>query len=95
MAINKVIYAGEVLIDISDATVTPETLAERVVAYNAKGEIIVGTMKQGGGGGSQSSVTDDGNGNLFISGMTATYDNGALTVKLSETDNNGNVTIGG
>lgn len=45
MAVNKVIYGSAVLIDISDSTVLPETLAEGVVAYNAKGERIVGTLK--------------------------------------------------
>ena len=45
MAVNKVVYGDKVLIDISDSTVTPETLAEGVVAYNAKGERIVGTHK--------------------------------------------------
>ena len=50
MAVNKVVYGDKVLIDISDSTVTPETLAEGVVAYNAKGERIVGTHKCSGGG---------------------------------------------
>ena len=50
MAVNKVVYDGRVLIDISDSTVTPETLAEGVVAYNAKGERIVGTHKCSSGG---------------------------------------------
>lgn len=46
MSVNKVQLAnGETIIDISDSTVTPETLAEGVVAYNAKGERIVGTHK--------------------------------------------------
>ena len=45
MAVNKVVYEKRVLIDISDSTVTPETLAEGVIAYNAKGERIVGTHK--------------------------------------------------
>ncbi len=31
-------------VDISDSTVTPETLADGVIAYNAKGERIVGTL---------------------------------------------------
>lgn len=44
MAVNKVVYGSKVIIDISDSTVTPETLAEGVVAYNAKGERIVGTL---------------------------------------------------
>ena len=50
MAVNKVIYSGEVLIDLTMLTVTPETLAEGVVAINAKGELIVGTAKFNGGG---------------------------------------------
>lgn len=45
MAVNKVVYGTTVLIDISDSTVTPETLAEGVIAYNAAGEMIVGTAK--------------------------------------------------
>lgn len=45
MAVNKVVYGITVLIDISDSTVTPETLTKGVVAYNAKGERIVGTHK--------------------------------------------------
>lgn len=45
MAVNKVrLSNGETLIDISDDTVTPETLAEGVTAHDASGERIVGTM---------------------------------------------------
>lgn len=42
MAVNKVIYGNNTLIDLTDSTVTPETLGEGVIAYNAKGERIVG-----------------------------------------------------
>lgn len=45
MAVNKVIYDGKVLIDLTNLTVTPETLAEGTVAINAAGELIVGTAK--------------------------------------------------
>lgn len=45
MAVNKVIYGNKVIIDISSSTVTPETLAAGVIAFNAKGERIVGTAK--------------------------------------------------
>lgn len=45
MAVNKVIYGTTVIIDITDSTVTADTLAEGVVAYNAKGERIVGNAK--------------------------------------------------
>lgn len=51
MAVNKVEINRnggiEVLIDLTMLTVTPETLAEGVIAINAKGEIIVGTAKFG------------------------------------------------
>lgn len=45
MAVSKVIFGTTVLMDISDSTVTPETLAEGVIAYNASGVRIVGTHK--------------------------------------------------
>lgn len=44
MATNKVVYGEDVLMDISQDTVTPETLAEGATAHNADGEQIVGTM---------------------------------------------------
>lgn len=51
MAVNKVEInrngGVEVLIDLTMLTVTPETLAEGVVAINAAGEIIIGTAKFG------------------------------------------------
>ena len=51
MAINKVEYAGNVLIDLTADTVATETLAEGVTAHDASGAPIVGTMKSGSGGG--------------------------------------------
>lgn len=45
MAISKVIFGSRTLIDLSSSTVTPETLGEGVKAFNAKGELIIGTMK--------------------------------------------------
>ena len=43
MGVNKVEYFGETLIDITDSTVTPESMASGTIAYNAAGERIVGT----------------------------------------------------
>lgn len=43
MAVNKVVYAGETLIDITDATLTPETLLEGYTGYNAAGLKVSGT----------------------------------------------------
>ena len=58
MNVNKVQLAnGETIIDISDSTVTPETLAEGVTAHDASGQKITGKMIPGGG----SSVQSDWN----------------------------------
>ena len=49
MAVNKVELAnGEVLIDLTNDSVTPETLAEGETAHDKSGAIIVGTMASGG-----------------------------------------------
>ena len=49
MAVNKVVYntenGAEVLIDLTNDSVTPETLAEGVTAHDASGALIVGTAK--------------------------------------------------
>ena len=47
MAVNKVVYGGNTLIDLSGSTVTPETLLEGETAYNAAGELITGTGSLG------------------------------------------------
>lgn len=43
MAVNKVIFNNEVIIDISDSTVTADKLAKDIVAYDKAGNKIVGT----------------------------------------------------
>lgn len=47
MGYNKIEYFGKVLIDLTADTVTPETLAEGVIAHDKSGALIVGTMKSG------------------------------------------------
>lgn len=44
MAINKVVYDGRTLIDISDSNLTADDLLEGLIAYNRAGERIVGQM---------------------------------------------------
>ena len=63
MAINKVVYDGDTLVDLTSDTVTPETLSEGVTAHNAAGEQIVGTMT---GGGSDEEWIGDGNTHVWV-----------------------------
>lgn len=43
MAVNKVSINGTTVLDLTDDTVTPETLSMGVTAHNAAGELITGT----------------------------------------------------
>ena len=43
MGVNVVTYGGRTLVDMTDATITPETVLEGYVGYGADGEPIVGT----------------------------------------------------
>lgn len=47
MAVNKVVFGAVSIMDISDSTVTEDTLAEGAIAYGADGERITGSMKKG------------------------------------------------
>lgn len=49
MPVNKVIFDNNVLIDITDSTIAPETVLEGYIGYAADGSRIVGTAKTGGG----------------------------------------------
>lgn len=44
MGVNRVIYCGDVLIDTSQTTVTPATLAKGITAIDSAGNLITGTM---------------------------------------------------
>lgn len=44
MAVNQVIYGGETLIDLTNDSVTPETLLEGATAHDASGNPITGTL---------------------------------------------------
>ena len=45
MAVNKVALNGEVKLDLTADTVTPETLLKGTTAHNAAGELITGVYK--------------------------------------------------
>ena len=44
MAVNKVIFSGTVLLDLTSDTVTADKLASGVTAHNKAGNKITGTM---------------------------------------------------
>ena len=44
MGVSKVIYDGKTLIDLTNDSIAPETLAEGETAHDASGAMIVGTM---------------------------------------------------
>ena len=50
MAVNKVVFDGEPIIDLTGDSVTPEKLLNGETAHNAAGEAIVGTYAATGGG---------------------------------------------
>ena len=47
-SINKVIFGSDTLIDLTEDTVSPETLGKGVTAHDKSGVPIVGTMESGG-----------------------------------------------
>lgn len=65
MAVNKVDFGDNTLIDLTEDTVTPETLAQGTTAHDASGNKIVGAMKEIAMDstpteGSQNTVSSDG-----------------------------------
>ena len=44
MGVNKVIYGGETLVDLTGDTVTPDTLAKGATAHDASGNEVTGVM---------------------------------------------------
>ena len=46
MAVNRVIYYGKVLVDMSNVTVKPENLKIGETALDASGELITGTFEE-------------------------------------------------
>lgn len=44
MGVNKVIYGGRTVLDISDSTVTPDKVLSGIIGYGADGERFTGTL---------------------------------------------------
>lgn len=47
MAVNKVVYGGNTLVDLTSDTVTANDLAEGITATGANGDKVVGVMTKG------------------------------------------------
>lgn len=96
MAVNKVALNGEVKLDLTADTVTPETLLKGTTAHNAAGELITGmyepmTIKQYTGTLLASGWAADAHGyqaqTIVITGLKASYDvDPQWDVALSGTD---------
>jgi hypothetical protein len=86
MAVNKVVYNNETLIDLTADTVTSDTLKSGYTAHSASGEVIEGTY--------QASILDEylaepsttiiDNDNDVI---TQTFDEGTVVTSFSTEDN--------
>jgi hypothetical protein len=68
MAYNKVIYKGEVLVDLTQDSVTAETLAVGATAHDKSGEVIVGTFEGNNGIDTSDATATSGD---ILSGKTA------------------------
>lgn len=96
MAVNKVALNGEVKLDLTADTVTPETLLKGMTAHNAAGELITGVyepmnIKQYTGTLLASGWAADAHGyqaqTIVITGLKASYDvDPQWDVALSGTD---------
>lgn len=96
MGRSKIVYAGDTLLDLTEDTVTPETLLKGTTAHNAAGELITGVyepmnIKQYTGTLLASSWAADSHGyqsqTITITGLKASYNiDPQWDVALSGTD---------
>lgn len=92
MEINKVVYNGDTLLDLTSDTVTPQTLLSGATAHAANGQSISGTVDLNGKADKVANATAgnfaglDANGNLTDSGKSASdFDNVWLGTRAEHT----------
>ena len=73
MAINKIVYGGQTLIDLTGDNVTPDAMLEGTTAHNTAGLKIVGKLQS-------ATLTVDSSGNGTLVGCGITNSNGNATV---------------
>ena len=67
MAVNKVVYKGNTLIDLTDSTITAASVLAGFIGYDRSGTKITGTASSGGVGGLPSGVSAMTVGNYTVS----------------------------
>lgn len=92
MEVNKVVYNGDTLLDLTSDTVTPQTLLSGATAHAANGQSISGTVDLNGKADKVANATAgnfaglDENGNLTDSGKSASdFDNVWLGTRAEHT----------
>lgn len=80
--VNKVVYGGDTLIDLTDATATADKILQGYTAYGADGQKLTGTATGGGGSVTQDQdgfivLPPDGGGSPSVGGLV--YEEGTWT----------------
>lgn len=97
MKVNKIVFSGEIIMDLTNDTVEADKMLEGYTAHNKAGEIIVGTLVNGG---ESSAVIDDGVGNITVNSFYVFdwVDNSdgeiiATLKSIHATENSGNIIL--